>query len=411
MGKGAQQHALSNIENKGVLVTTRAKAKSMCTPPNAPRDPTTLEVAVAPTDCAACGKEGSSRCSRCRLWYCSSECQKGHWAVHKDQCKKIAKIGGWEACHADADAKLETTNVMRRRGCDEGFCGICGGAASTQRIVIGGCGCASGAHLACLSRSAREYQQKTGKVVGWHRCLTCDEPHASDVALSLAKCQWRGARDLPDTCWDKLRALSVLGNALSAAGRLDDALRVHTADLALCNANFPKDTDALQEATHNLAAVHGLRGDHQKAIHLEEALFTQVTLERGMDHPRTLRRALCLATARARAGDPRSELGLLKRSYARALKALGPAHGVTVDLAHARATALMACPADDSKTLGLKLFAEVLLEDAHAHAEAATRREIAADLSKLRAWLTPRREASRAVFSSMRLLPPAAVVH
>ena len=61
-----------------------------------------------------------------------------------------------------------------------------------------------------------------------------------------------------------------------------------------CQQHFPEDRDALQEATHNLAQVYGLKGDHVKAIHLEETL-TQITLERGSDHPRTLRRALCLA--------------------------------------------------------------------------------------------------------------------
>merc|ERR1712159_698347 len=173
---------------------------------------------------------------------------------------------------------------------------------------------------------------------------------------------------------------------------------------AQCQQHFPEDRDALQEATHNLAQVYSLQGDHVKAIHLEETLLTQITLERGSDHPRTLRRALC--PARARAGDPRSELGLLKRSYARALRALGAAHPVTVDLAHARANALLAVNGDDSKALGLKLFAEVLLEDALMHANKATAPDIESDLQAVRAWLAPRRVAASRVFAPMRLLPP-----
>ena len=69
-----------------------------------------------------------------------------------------------------------------------------------------------------------------------------------------------------------MRALSVLANALTSAGQLDDALRVHRADVALCQAHFPEDRDALQEATHNLAQVYSLQGDHVKAIHLEEKI-------------------------------------------------------------------------------------------------------------------------------------------
>ena len=278
MGKGAQQHAL--VDANGA---TRTKANK-CTPAKSGAPAASeKEVAIAPTVCAACGKEGSSRCSRCRVWYCSQECQRGHWSTHRDDCKRIAKIGGWEVCHADGSAKSAAAEVMARRGCDEGFCGICGGSAATSRIVQSGCACSSGAHLACLSRCAREYQQKTGKVIGWHRCLVCDEPHAPDVALALAKCQWRGSISLPDKCWDKMRSLSVLANALTSAGQLDDALRVHRADVALCQQHFPEDRDALQEATHNLAQVYGLKGDHVKAIHLEETLLTQITLERGSD--------------------------------------------------------------------------------------------------------------------------------
>ena len=97
---------------------------------------------------------------------------------------------------------------------------------------------------------------------------------------------------------------------------------------------------------------------------------------------------------------------MLKRSYARALRALGAAHPVTVDLAHARANALLAVNGDDSKALGLKLFAEVLLEDALMHANKATRPDIESDLDAVRAWLAPRRVAASRVFAPMRLLPP-----
>ncbi len=49
---------------------------------------------------------------------------------------------------------------------------------------------------------------------------------------------------------------------------------------------------------------------------------------------------------------------------------------------------------DDSKALGLKLFAEVLLEDALMHANKATAPEIESDLRAVRAWLAPRRVAA-----------------
>ena len=48
------------------------------------------EIEKVPTSCAACNKlsENLKRCSRCRsIFYCSVECQRGHWTQHKNDCK------------------------------------------------------------------------------------------------------------------------------------------------------------------------------------------------------------------------------------------------------------------------------------------------------------------------------------
>lgn len=43
--------------------------------------------------CANCGKDATSRCSRCKSeWYCSRECQVKRWKSHKDMCKILAKM-------------------------------------------------------------------------------------------------------------------------------------------------------------------------------------------------------------------------------------------------------------------------------------------------------------------------------
>jgi hypothetical protein len=48
------------------------------------------EIEKVPTSCGACKKisENLKRCSRCRsIFYCSVECQRGHWTEHKNDCK------------------------------------------------------------------------------------------------------------------------------------------------------------------------------------------------------------------------------------------------------------------------------------------------------------------------------------
>ena len=54
---------------------------------NFPGDVTGLQVGkVLCVQCSAFGCP--NRCSRCKqVWYCSRECQKAHWKVHKPDCR------------------------------------------------------------------------------------------------------------------------------------------------------------------------------------------------------------------------------------------------------------------------------------------------------------------------------------
>ncbi|KAG8942841.1 hypothetical protein FRC04_003472 [Tulasnella sp. 424] len=47
--------------------------------------------------CAVCGKQSKTRCAQCQsTHYCSPECQKGDWAIHKKTCNKLSKAT-WSA--------------------------------------------------------------------------------------------------------------------------------------------------------------------------------------------------------------------------------------------------------------------------------------------------------------------------
>jgi len=65
-------------------------------------------VAAAPAKfqntCEVCQKPAKKTCSRCKkvgvrgcvVYYCSSECQKKHWKVHKLICNETYQFGQWE---------------------------------------------------------------------------------------------------------------------------------------------------------------------------------------------------------------------------------------------------------------------------------------------------------------------------
>ncbi|KAH7204657.1 hypothetical protein DER44DRAFT_666985 [Fusarium oxysporum] len=56
-----------------------------------------LPCANCSPDGTSCHNTGKSSCSNCRLVvYCSSECQKAHWSVHKVDCKSPLTKATWE---------------------------------------------------------------------------------------------------------------------------------------------------------------------------------------------------------------------------------------------------------------------------------------------------------------------------
>ena len=41
--------------------------------------------------CAQCNRPGDQRCGKCKkVHYCSKECQKAHWATHKQTCTRVS---------------------------------------------------------------------------------------------------------------------------------------------------------------------------------------------------------------------------------------------------------------------------------------------------------------------------------
>lgn len=70
--------------------------------------------AVTPSSrCYECGKKSKLRCSKCKqVKYCSTECQRAHWAVHRKECVgprgKAPKGGGGAAANGAASGAERT---------------------------------------------------------------------------------------------------------------------------------------------------------------------------------------------------------------------------------------------------------------------------------------------------------------
>ena len=51
-------------------------------------------VKMTPRMCSnkPCTKEGVARCSVCKIWYCSRECQEEHWPIHWRECLPLPDL-------------------------------------------------------------------------------------------------------------------------------------------------------------------------------------------------------------------------------------------------------------------------------------------------------------------------------
>jgi zinc finger MYND domain-containing protein 10 len=63
-----------------------------------------IEYFMEDPKCANCGKDATSRCSKCKSeWYCGRDCQIKRWKLHKEMCTKLAEVNQ----HVEASEKGE----------------------------------------------------------------------------------------------------------------------------------------------------------------------------------------------------------------------------------------------------------------------------------------------------------------
>jgi len=75
--------------------------------------------AASALECSQCRKPAKSRCGNCSMaYYCDKTCQRAHWPLHKEECKKIvarsAQIAslGESMIHLASDNKAKFINIL-----------------------------------------------------------------------------------------------------------------------------------------------------------------------------------------------------------------------------------------------------------------------------------------------------------
>jgi hypothetical protein len=86
------------------------RAAVACHTPSTKRT-TTMRVCTR----ASCENDGANRCARCKVSYCSAECQKADWKTHKINCTKPsgkATKGTKKAAH---EVRMEVAKLSREQ--------------------------------------------------------------------------------------------------------------------------------------------------------------------------------------------------------------------------------------------------------------------------------------------------------
>lgn len=82
-----------------------------------------VKVTPAPKSCAECGLVSDEDCSKCNacktVAYCSADCQRKHWPIHKPDCLRAQGKEVPEKVAAKAQRKMEEKEELERRRIDQ----------------------------------------------------------------------------------------------------------------------------------------------------------------------------------------------------------------------------------------------------------------------------------------------------
>jgi hypothetical protein len=150
-----------------------------------------------------------------------------------------------------------------------GSAGAAAGGSSVGSLLHQGCGCrgtAGFAHLPCLVDYAVR-QARSGQLLQWKQCRTCEQRFTGDMRLGLAEAHWDIVQGLPADDADRHFAMSALAGALQQCSHDSEAaLPLLEECLAVARRVGGDEHPATLAAIANLAQMHREMG------HLEQAL-------------------------------------------------------------------------------------------------------------------------------------------
>ena len=319
------------------------------------------------TQCANCATELrltlGKKCGRCSTRYCGPECQVQHWKEggHDKLCKIIKKAGGAEQYNANKKYS-EAVAVAVEKCADDTkgqTCFICTQALhwKTKEGLVRGCSCRGTAgfvHVSCLGEQAKilfaeaEENNLGEKVLNerfgrWDKCSLCEQGYHGVVACALGWACWKTYLGQPETDNARGCAMTVLGNALSAAEHHEDALSVRETQLAMVR-RLGDSVENILIAQGNLVDTYACLGRLDEAHDVRRQVYFGWIKLHGEEHYDTLREANNYAFSLLRLQRFEEVKSLIRKTMPVARRVLGEGHGLTLKMRSRYAAALFKGP-------------------------------------------------------------------
>ena len=206
-----------------------------------------------------------------------------------------------------------------------------------------GCECQSTAgfaHVSCLARQAKIYfaeieenysddAELDARWERWRTCGLCDQEYHGIVRCALGWACWKTYVGRPEEDWDRIDAMTELGNGLHDAKHHEDELSVREAELST-RRRLGADEYELLVAQGNLACTYRSLGRLEDALRLQRDIYSGCVRLDGEEDPATLVEASNYANGLVDLRRFEEAKSLLRKTIPIARRVLGDGHELTL---------------------------------------------------------------------------------